>query len=536
MPRRTTALPIIRSSDSRAVASLVDRRPARNPAIERTAAAIVDRVRRQGDRAVMTYAKRFDTLREPMEVTRAEMRDARQQVPADVRRAIQQAAAHVRHVAARQVPRAWAVTPAAGVRITQRVQPLDRVGCYVPGGRYPLPSSLLMTAIPAVVAGVPEVVAVCPRPDATVLFAAAEAGVSRLFRIGGAHAVAALAYGTATIPRVDKIVGPGNAYVAAAKALVATDCAIDFFAGPTEIAIVSTRGTPAWIAADLIAQAEHDPDARAILFTPSPTLALAVAADVQRQLPATGPAAAALRNNGAVVVTRSEAEAIALSNRMAPEHVVCDTQAVAARLTRAGTIFVGNHSAQACGDYMTGSNHVLPTSGAAAARGGLSAADFVRVVNVQQITARGLQRIGPDAVSLAAAEGLVGHAASIRIRLEPTKRGHGKSAPLTAKGRSRRERRKNTPLTAKDRSRRERRKNAPLTAKGRSRGERRKNAPVTAKGRSRREHRKNAPLTAKGRSRGERRKIAPLTAKGRSRGERRKNAPRLQKAARENKQ
>jgi histidinol dehydrogenase len=416
-PRPSTAIPIIRATEARAVAGLLDRRPARHPDTERAVAAIIARVRRQGDAAVLGYARRFDRLTGPMEVTRAEIRAAARDVPARVKRAIRTAAAHIRDVAARQVPRQWVATPAPGVRITQRVVPLDRVGCYVPGGRYPLPSSLLMTAIPAVVAGVPEVVAVCPRSDPTVLFAAREAGVSRLFRIGGAHAVAALAYGTASIPRVDKIVGPGNAYVAAAKAQVASTCAIDFFAGPSEIAIVSSSGVPEWIAADLLAQAEHDPDARAVLFTPSRTLALEVAAEIGRQLPSTGPAAEALRNNGGIIVTSSDAEAIALSQRMAPEHVVCDSDDVARRLTRAGTVFVGRFSAQACGDYMTGSNHVLPTSGAAAARGGLSAADFVRTSTVQRITADGLDTIGPAAMALAEAEGLAGHAASVGIRL-----------------------------------------------------------------------------------------------------------------------
>jgi histidinol dehydrogenase len=263
------------------------------------------------------------------------------------------------------------------------------------------------------------------------MFAAREAGVNRLFRIGGAHAVAALAYGTASVPRVDKIVGPGNAYVAAAKARVAADCAIDFFAGPSEIAIVSSSGNPAWIAADLIAQAEHDPDARAILFTPAMTLALAVAAEIGRQLPEVAAAAAALDRNGGIVVTDTLDEAIALSQRLAPEHVVCDDEAVARKLTRAGTVFVGAWSAQACGDYVTGSNHVLPTSGAASGRGGLSAADFVRVSTVQRLSRRGLESVGMAGVALANAEGLVGHARSIRIRL----RGEG-GRPEDARPRS----------------------------------------------------------------------------------------------------
>ncbi len=411
------AIRIVRASDGAAVSALIDRRPARNPEIDRAVSAIIARVRREGDRAVLAFARKFDRLDGPIEITAAELEKGAGTVPPAVKRAIRIAAAHIRAVAGRQIPQAWTISPTPGLRLTQRVTPLDRVGCYVPGGRYPLPSSLLMTAIPAVTAGVGEVFAVCPRPDPTVMFAALEAGVSRLFRIGGAHAVAALAYGTEAIPRVDKIVGPGNAYVAAAKAQVAADCAIDFFAGPSEIAVVSTTGNPAWIAADLIAQAEHDPDARAILITPARSLALAVAREIEQQLPSTGPAATALQRNGGILVTATLDEAIALAQRLAPEHVVCDTDAVAKRLTRAGTVFVGPLSAQACGDYVTGSNHVLPTSGAASARGGLSAADFVRVSSVQRMDRNALERIGPAAITLAEAEGLTAHAASIRVRL-----------------------------------------------------------------------------------------------------------------------
>ena len=424
------------------MSALVDRRPARGADVDRAVAAIIGRVRKQGDRALLAFARKYDRLQGPMEITAAEMRTAARTVPTAVKRAIATAAANIRAVAKLQVPRSWTVSPTPGLRITQRVTPLDRVGCYVPGGRYPLPSSLLMTAIPAVTAGVGEVLAVCPRPDPTVMCAALEAGVSRLFRIGGAHAVAALAYGTESIPSVDKIVGPGNAYVAAAKAQVAADCAIDFFAGPSEIAVVSSTGDPSWIAADLIAQAEHDPDARAILFTPVMSLARAVAKEIERRLPATGPAAAALRDNGGIVVADTLDGAIALSQRLAPEHVVCDSPGVARRLTRAGTVFVGSLSAQACGDYVTGSNHVLPTSGAAAARGGLSAADFVRVSSVQQIDRKALNAIGPAAVALAEAEGLSAHAASVRIRLDSGSRkaGAGKRGHEVASGFSRKAR------------------------------------------------------------------------------------------------
>jgi histidinol dehydrogenase len=407
---------IVESTNIRAVAALVDMGGRASVAVERRAQRIVHDVRRRGDAALLAYARRLDGLSEPVEVRRAEMAAAAQLVPPAARAAVRLAARNIRKVARRQVPKGWRIETVPGVRIEQRVTPLDRVGCYVPGGRYPLPSSLLMTAIPARAAGVREIIAVCPRPAPIVMLAALEAGVDRLFRIGGAQAVAALAYGTATVPRVDKIVGPGNAYVAAAKALVARDCAIDFFAGPSEIVIVSTTGDPAAIAADLIAQAEHDPDARALLLTPSKALAAAVARECTRQCPRRGPAREALARHGGIIRTRSLDEAVQLSQRIAPEHVVCDDERTAARLTAAGTVFVGRESAQALGDYVTGSNHVLPTSGAARARGGLGAADFVRVSSVQRVTRQGLRRIGPAGIALAEAEGLTAHAESIRIR------------------------------------------------------------------------------------------------------------------------
>ena len=412
---------IIDSKDETAVAALLDRPPRRDAALEKRVTRIVADVRTRGDVALAEYSRRFDGLTAAPEVTRAEMVAAAADVPAAVRSAIELAARHIRVVAAKQVPRGWRLSTAPGVSIEQRVTPLDRVGCYVPGGRYPLPSSLLMTAIPARVAGVREVIAVCPKPDPTVYFAALTAGVNRFFRIGGAQAVAALAYGTVTVPRVDKIVGPGNAYVAAAKAMVATDCAIDFFAGPSEIVMVSSNGRASWIAADLLAQAEHDPDARAILLTPSRRLARAVATEVQRQVSNEGPGRISLERNGGIIVTRSLDEAVALCQRIAPEHVVCDDRATAQRLTIAGTVFVGETTAQALGDYTTGSNHVLPTSGAARGRAGLQAADFVRVGTVQQVSGRGLRAIGPAAAALARAEGLTAHAASIEMRLPAAK-------------------------------------------------------------------------------------------------------------------
>jgi len=415
--RPTVDVRVIDSRDTQEVERLIAVAARRDPKITRRAARIVADVRERGDAAVIHYAQQLDRLDEPLEVSAAEMRRAARRVPGEVRAAISLAVRNIMLVASRQVPRGWRVRTSRGVLIEQRVTPLDRVGCYVPGGRYPLPSSLLMTAVPARAAGVVEIVAVCPRPDDTVMFAALEAGVGRLLRVGGAHAIAALAYGTVAIPRVDKIVGPGNAYVAAAKSLVANDCAIDFFAGPSEIVVVSASGRPEWIAADLLAQAEHDPRARALLITPSRRLAQAVRAECIAQIPVAGPADQAIASNGGIIVTRSLDEAIGLSQRIAPEHVVCDSAQVARKLTRAGTVFVGSWSAQALGDYSTGSNHVLPTGGAAGARGGLTAADFVRVATVQTITAQGLEEIGPSAAVLARAEGLTAHARSIQVRL-----------------------------------------------------------------------------------------------------------------------
>ena len=380
-------------------------------------AEIVDRVRVGGDRALLGFAKRFDGVKPPLEISRDEMTAAAATVPADVRRAIRQAARNIARVAFRQIPKHWDLEVVPGVTVEQRVEPLGRVGCYVPGGRFPLPSSLLMTAVPARVAGVREIVVVCPRPEPAVMAAALEAGVTSLFRVGGAHAIAALAYGTESIARVDKIVGPGNRYVAAAKARVSADCAIDFYAGPTEIVIVAGSGRAEWIAADLVAQAEHDPDARSIFITWSASLAARVDRVVARLAEGREIVQQSLAANGVVIVTRNADEAMNLANRIAPEHLVVDRESLTRRPIVAGAVFVGAFTAQAAGDYATGSNHVLPTSGAARFRGGLSAADFVRVMSVQRVTKAGLQRLAPTIVPLARAEGLRAHAESIEVRV-----------------------------------------------------------------------------------------------------------------------
>ena len=415
------------ATDREAIRDLLSPERVRDAETDRQVAEIVADVRERGDKALLRYARTFDRLDGDFEVTRKEMMAAVRAVPAPVRNAISKAAKNIRTVAKRQVPRGWKVRVAGGVTVEQRIVPLDRVGCYVPGGRYPLPSSLLMTAIPAAAAGVRDIIVVCPRPEPVVMAAALEAGVSRLFRLGGAHAVAALAYGTETVPRVDKIVGPGNRFVASAKALVATDCGIDFYAGPTEILIVALRGPADWIAADLIAQAEHDPDARAVLITPSRSLATQVAQSVQQQMPSDGPALESLTKHGAIVVTASAQEAIELANVSAPEHLVLDDERLAKQVRSAGSVFIGPWSAQVAGDYAIGSNHVLPTAGAARARGGLSAADFVRQITVQRLTPKGLRGIGASVIALARAEGLEGHARSIEIRLADPKGRAGSS-------------------------------------------------------------------------------------------------------------
>ena len=408
---------IIDGKNQRQVDALVARGARPDAAFDARVREIVNAVRRGGDKVLARFADQFDKASEPLEVSHAEMRDYASLVPPDVRRAIKIAARNIAKVAFRQIPKHWDLSIVPGVSIEQRVEPLARVGCYVPGGRFPLPSSLLMTAIPARVAGVREIIVMCPRPEPPVMAAALEAGVTRMFRIGGAHAIAALAYGTSRVPRVDKIVGPGNRFVAAAKALVAADCAIDFYAGPTEIVIVARGGRADWIAADLIAQAEHDPDARSIFITWSRPFAERVSRIVDAAAASRAVVKQSLNAHGAIVVTRSAAEAMALANRIAPEHLVVDNEALAKQPVTAGVLFIGPFAAQAAGDYATGSNHVLPTAGAARFRGGLSAADFVRVMSVQRVSRAGLKALAPTIVPLARAEGLVAHAESIEVRL-----------------------------------------------------------------------------------------------------------------------
>ncbi len=408
---------IIDASNKRAIAALFAKKESTDRVFERKVAAIVQKVRTGGDKALLRFARQFDNLSLPIEVTREEMEAEAAKIPPDVRLAITLAAKNIARVAAKQIPKHFDIEVVKGVMVEQRVEPLESVGCYVPGGRFPLPSSLLMTAVPARVAGVRNIIAVCPKPEGAVMAAALEAGVTKLYRIGGAHAVAALAYGTESVPRVDKIVGPGNKWVAQAKAQVTADCAIDFYAGPTEIVVVAASGNPKWVAADLIAQAEHDPDARSVFITWKKSFAERVSKAVDKVAKGRDIVTTSLAAHGVIVIAKDADEAMALSNRFAPEHLVVESDALINRPIVAGAVFVGPHTAQAAGDYATGSNHVLPTAGAARFRGGLSAADFVRVMAVQRLTADGLARLAPTIVPLAKAEGLRAHAESVQIRL-----------------------------------------------------------------------------------------------------------------------
>ena len=386
------------------------------PAVRR----IVSDVRKRGDRALLRYAAQFDGLAGAgaMRVTQNEMAAAWDAIDPALRYALSTAAEQIRTFAERQLPASWNLSTIDGLTTGQLVRPLGSVGCYVPSGRHPLPSTLLMTAIPAQVAGVERIAVVSPKPAPETLAAAHLLGITEFYRLGGAHAVAALAYGTATIPRVDKIAGPGNLYVTAAKRLVAFDCAIDMLAGPTEIVVTSERGNAADIASDLVAQAEHDPEALAIFITTRADLAKEVIAEAKLRSRNNAVARQALDCNSLVIVAASVEEARQITNRLAPEHLTVDAASDLDWVQNAGSVFVGRWSAQPMGDYISGPNHTLPTGGTARVRGGLSVNDFVKLISVQQYNAQAMRVLGPQAALLAEAEGLFGHAEAIRTRLK----------------------------------------------------------------------------------------------------------------------
>ncbi len=399
--------------------------------LEATVAGILADVRKRGDAAVLEYTRKFDRLplagAAAMELSRDELLVAFEGLPAAQRSALEQAAQRVTDYHKKQVQTSWSYTDADGTLLGQQVTPLDRVGLYVPGGKAAYPSSVLMNALPAKVAGVGELIMVVPTPDGVknqlVLAAAFLAGVDRVFSIGGAQAVAALAYGTATIPRVDKIVGPGNAYVAAAKRRVFGVCGIDMIAGPSEILVICDGQTdPDWIAMDLFSQAEHDELAQAILLSPDAKFIEAVAQSADRlleQMPRRVIIRTALENRGALIHVADLEEACAISNRIAPEHLelsVADPQVWLGKLKHAGAIFMGRYTSEALGDYCAGPNHVLPTSGTARFSSPLGVYDFQKRTSLIQVSAQGARKLGDIASVLALGEGLQAHAQSALFR------------------------------------------------------------------------------------------------------------------------
>jgi histidinol dehydrogenase len=398
----------------------LERRGAVNTArVEPVVRRILAEVRKSGDRALLKYGAEFDGLSkgQPLLVSRDEMKAAWEATAPKLQAAMMVARGNILAFAEAQLPQEWTISPTVGVKTGQIVRPIGSVGCYVPGGRYPLPSTLLMTVTPAQVAGVERIVVCSPKPAKETMAAAWLAGVTEFYRVGGAQAIAAMAFGTAAIGRVDKIVGPGNLYVTAAKVLASSECGIDMPAGPTEIVVTSETGNAVGIAADLVAQAEHDPEALAVLITSNEVLAREVAAQVKIQARGNAVAKQALGGQGCIFVTSTVREAQELTNRLAPEHLTVDSVNDLKWVRNAGSVFVGDYSPQSMGDYVSGPNHVLPTGRVGRIRGGLSVMDFVKVITVQQYTRQGLKQIGPHAIALAEAEGLVGHAKSVHVRM-----------------------------------------------------------------------------------------------------------------------
>jgi len=402
---------------------LLSRRAQRDDEAHSVASAIVADLRKRGDAALFAWAKKLDYVdlaREGVWISKKEIRSAERRVSSEFLSALRRAAKNVRNVAEKQLPRPWTFETEPGVRISQRVSPIESIGCYIPGGHFSLVSTLVMTAVPAKVAGVSRIVAVCPGPNPELLAAAGLLGIEEIAHLGGAQAIAALAYGTKSIPRVEKIFGPGNKYVTAAKQLVSGDCAIDLPAGPTEAIVLATEGSARWIAADLLAQAEHAKDAATFFITTSRSLAREVQREVQWQLTElpSGPARVSTKTAGAILCAGSLEQACEFINRFAPEHLSLPENAenLLKKIHSAGTVFLGPWSAQPLGDYATGSNHVLPTSGWARRRGGLSAADFVKCISVQTITRNGFHRLADAVEALAESEGLMAHRHAVRVR------------------------------------------------------------------------------------------------------------------------
>jgi histidinol dehydrogenase len=413
---------VLRGRAAEAYVSKLESRGSRLEEVEPAVRKIVVDVRRHGDQALRKYARKFDGLvpTQSLRVSDSDLRKAWKNASGPLKSSLRIAEQNIRRFCEWQKPKEWRQSR-VGISLGQLVRPLESVGCYVPGGRFPLVSTLLMTVIPAQVAGAKNIRVVSPRPSHEVLAAAGMLGVKEFYRVGGAQAIAALAYGTKTIQRVDKIVGPGSLYVTAAKKMVSFDCAIDMLAGPTEVVIVSSKGNPAFIAADLVAQAEHDPETLAVFITTVEKLATAVAKEVELGGQGRPPlrenliAKRSLDSRGAMLIADTKKQAFDWANRTAPEHITVEKEDLNF-VQNAGSIFVGDYSAQAAGDYVSGPNHVLPTGGASRFRGGLSVMDFVKLITVQEVSAKGLVSLAPAIVQLAETEGLRAHAESIRVR------------------------------------------------------------------------------------------------------------------------
>ena len=407
-----------------AAKKLLYRSTVRDAKLEGTVQRIVDDVRDGGERVLRRYAEKFDGLasKQSLRVSEKELQGALNSVSPDFIAALERAAANIRQFAEWQMPESWLREIEPGLKVGQSVVPIDSVGCYVPGGRYPLPSSLLMTVIPAQIAGVPHIQVTSPKPAPETLAAAALLGIKHFYRIGGAQAIAAFAYGVAgktddpIIPRVKKIVGPGNAYVTAAKKLIAFDCAIDMLAGPTEAIVLAHDGNPDFYAADLVAQAEHDPDTLVIFISSSRKLARQVAAACMEMSKNNPIARESLKRNAVALIIADREEALGWANAIAPEHISVP-ESDAKFVFNAGSVFVGQYSPQSLGDYASGPNHTLPTGGAARYRGGLSVLDYLKIITVQEVSKAALKKIAPTVTLLAEAEGLQAHAQSVRVRL-----------------------------------------------------------------------------------------------------------------------
>lgn len=404
--------------------ALRKQREGQDRAAYRAASRIVADVKRRGDAALDAWTRKLDGVDirgNRLWVSPREMATAKVNVSRDFLRAVEHAAANVRRVAEQQLPREWSLQVEPGVTVSQLIRPIDSIGCYIPGGRFALFSTMIMTVVPAQVAGVKRIVVVCPKANHELLAAASLLGVTHLARVGGAQAVAALAYGTKRIKAAEKVFGPGNRYVTAAKQIVSSDCAIDLPAGPTEAIVLARAGNPRYIAADLLAQAEHAPDAGSYLVTPSARLAKHVQLEVisqLRRLSHENPARISCEKTGAILLARTWDEGIAFVNRFAPEHLSLpeSSQVLLKKIRSSGTIFVGHLSAQPFGDYASGSNHVLPTGGWARRRGGLSTGDFVKRISVQSIGPAGYRRLAEDVQIMARAEGLLAHANAVEVR------------------------------------------------------------------------------------------------------------------------